>query len=365
MSDSAQNFQRHTGKIIIMKNIYGAPSTGVPISAYEAGRIGAEDYTKELMLDVLSRLTEDEQRLKSGGEPMPASDYDYGALGLEDNVFAEGNIVHVLRHLRYDRHEKHTHRFFEIVCQVRGKGIAEAAGERLCLDEGSICLLSPGTSHRIEASDDASIILKIMIRRSDFDEIYTHLLRSDTLLTGFFRCSLSGGEDSQGWLLFGTGGDPEILDTLLRMRYYEVRGALTDNVMKEALIMQLFCRLVSKHMSGVRASYGGGTAGRLICEIKENFRTVTLEELSEKYHFTKDYISRLLRRASGKSFTGLVLDMRLDHACRLLRTTVLPISDIAADSGFGCREFFCKKFRERTGMTPTEWREGRGGDSDE
>ncbi len=333
-------------------NVYGAPSTGIPLSTREDSIIrGGESYSAALMSELLRELTPDELLLRA--DERSASDYDYKAFRSESNIFASGHSVHILRHLRYDLHEPHQHDYFEIFCQVFGTGVAEISGEKLVLTAGTVCLLSPGTTHRLEARSDASVILKIILRESDFEEYSRRLLRSDSLLTGFFRASLHGGS---GFLMFETGDDSEIRELLLRMRYHEVRRALTDPLMKESLLLQLFCRLVSDYIGNAHAGFTDGVEGRILMRIGEEFRSVTLGKLAEEFHFTRDYISRLVRKLTGQSFSELVASLRVEHACRLLEDHSIPIAFIAVDSGFGCREFFNKKFREVKGISPSDYR---------
>ena len=343
-----------------MKTIYGAPATGVPISEAEALRIrSGEPYSAEMMLEELARLTETERVLHGDA---PGIDYDYAALRAENNVFSEHNAVHALRHLRYDRHEMHAHEFFEIACQICGEGRLEFEGDAVHMQPGNICFIAPGVSHRlIEAADDA-VLLKIIMRRSVFDELYHRILVSDTLLTHFLQTALYS-EDA-GWLLFDTGSDAEVRDTLLRLRYHEVRGGFTDGIMKEALVMQLFCYLTERFISSATAAFTGGMTGQILACISEHFHTITLTELAERFHFTPGYVSRLVKRASGMSFGELTNSMKINESKILLAQTDLPVREIFYRCGFGCKEFFCKTFRRMTGMTPTEYRKmKRDGDA--
>ena len=236
-----------------MKEIYGAPATKVPLSPVEDRMIRREkaDYSPELMKKLLTDLTPDETAMKEGRAP---TDYDYRAFSFEDSVFDRGNIIHILRHLKYDRHEVHSHKFFEIICQVAGKGAAIIANERIELSPGIICLLSPGVMHRVEVFSDDAILLKIILRKTDFDAIFRQLLRSSTLLSSFFSSALY--DENSGWLSFDSNGDGEITDILLRLRYHEVREAPTDPTMKEALVMQLLCLLIGgfAHGKGIMRS---------------------------------------------------------------------------------------------------------------
>ena len=50
---------------------------------------------------------------------------------------------------------------------------------------------------------------------------------------------------------------------------------------------------------------------------------------------------------------------RVQHACRLLRSTGDSITAIALQSGFSTIRNFNRAFREETGMTPREYRTGK------
>ena len=335
-----------------MKTIYGAPATGVPISEEEAARIrSGEPYSDEMMTEELLRLTDIERALR--GEMLDI-DYDYHAFRGEANIFSERSAVHVLRHLRYDRHALHSHEFFEIACQIGGEGRLQFAGDAVRLLPGSICFIAPGVEHRLIADADDAILLKVIMRRSDFDALYRRILISDTLLTNFLQTALYS--EGAGWLMFDAAGDAEVRGTLLRLRYHEVRAAMTDDVMKEALVMQLFCYLTDHCLEGATAAFVSGMTGQILGCIREHFRTITLGELAERFHFTPGYISRLVKRAAGMPFGELINSLKISESKLMLAETKLPVQEIYLRCGFGCKEYFCKTFRRMTGMTPTEYR---------
>jgi len=336
-----------------MNGIFGAPSTGVPLSWTEVNAVRENDrFSKEIMREQLLAMTESERRLKRG-DSTPIV-YDYLAFRQEKSVFAEGSTVHVLRHLRYDRHERHSHEFYEIVCQLSGESQLNVESEKIPMTAGNICLIAPGMTHCIHADSDDSILLKIIMRRTDFDKIFSPLQRTRSLLTRFLTSALYG--EGAGWLLFETGADESIDELLLRLRWHEVRGGMTDEIMKEALVMEFFCILTERYMNRTKAAFADDLAGRILVTIGEQFRTISLKELSKQYHFTEGYISRIIKRASGHSFCELINILKIEHACRLLEGTDRPIATIIEECGFGCKEFFCKTFKRLRGMPPSEWR---------
>jgi AraC family L-rhamnose operon transcriptional activator RhaR len=65
-----------------------------------------------------------------------------------------------------------------------------------------------------------------------------------------------------------------------------------------------------------------------------------------------DIFSEVMGRAPGEHLQT----MRIDHAQRLLATTDDPVTQIAQQAGFNQSTYFAKVFRQKTGMTPLEWR---------
>ncbi len=64
----------------------------------------------------------------------------------------------------------------------------------------------------------------------------------------------------------------------------------------------------------------------------------------------------LFRRYLGESPVQYLLSARLSRSLELLRTTDLPIQEIAASCGFDSQGYFTKTFRRANGCTPTQYR---------
>ncbi|HUO85709.1 MAG TPA: AraC family transcriptional regulator, partial [Thermoanaerobaculia bacterium] len=62
------------------------------------------------------------------------------------------------------------------------------------------------------------------------------------------------------------------------------------------------------------------------------------------------------RRHRGTSVGAVIRQVRLAHAARALRTTRVPISEIAASHGFADHAHLTRLFRRAHGMTPKEFR---------
>lgn len=69
-------------------------------------------------------------------------------------------------------------------------------------------------------------------------------------------------------------------------------------------------------------------------------------------------LSREFRRAHQMTMTELAIQLRVDHAAHLLRTTTQPLAAIALDAGFADQSHLAKLFRRRTGTTCARYRSG-------
>lgn len=78
--------------------------------------------------------------------------------------------------------------------------------------------------------------------------------------------------------------------------------------------------------------------------------------LAEQFHITPNYLSILIKKETGITFTELIIKKRMDAACRLLRETTLPIQNIVEQIGYSEYSYFNRLFKKRMEMTPNQYR---------
>lgn len=71
----------------------------------------------------------------------------------------------------------------------------------------------------------------------------------------------------------------------------------------------------------------------------------------------RNRLAKVIREYSGTNFSGFVNLMRLEHSLALLEKNGSTVESVALDSGFGNVRTYQRLFKERFGMTPTEYRE--------
>ena len=83
---------------------------------------------------------------------------------------------------------------------------------------------------------------------------------------------------------------------------------------------------------------------------------ISLEEMSTAMGMGRVPFFHKVRNLTGKTPTELVRDIRLKHACILLKRTNINMSELALNIGFQTAENFINVFKEKFGLSPLEYR---------
>ncbi|MCD8023583.1 MAG: helix-turn-helix transcriptional regulator, partial [Lachnospiraceae bacterium] len=84
------------------------------------------------------------------------------------------------------------------------------------------------------------------------------------------------------------------------------------------------------------------------------------ESISRELYISERYLSRSFTRETGLTLSEYITEKRIDYAKELLTGTTLSITDISLKVGYNFAAYFAKIFKEKTGMTPNQWRETKG-----
>jgi iron complex transport system substrate-binding protein len=85
------------------------------------------------------------------------------------------------------------------------------------------------------------------------------------------------------------------------------------------------------------------------------------DALARSCHMSRSTLGRKFREHMGIAPHAYAIQVRLAHACSLLRETDLPLKAIAAQLGYSDVYFFSKQFRKHIGVPPGAFRESRQG----
>lgn len=83
---------------------------------------------------------------------------------------------------------------------------------------------------------------------------------------------------------------------------------------------------------------------------------ITLEQLAKEAHMNKSYLSAYFSNAMKLHIVEYIEQVRISNAKLLLKTTSLPITEIAYASGFNNLSYFNRIFKRITRTTPLKYR---------
>ncbi|MFC5404920.1 helix-turn-helix transcriptional regulator [Cohnella soli] len=85
-------------------------------------------------------------------------------------------------------------------------------------------------------------------------------------------------------------------------------------------------------------------------------RPISIEQMSAMLGYHRTHLCKLFKQATGLSPMQYLMNVRMTKAERLLDETAMTVEQIASSVGIGDALYFSKKFRKRTGRSPTEYR---------
>lgn len=83
---------------------------------------------------------------------------------------------------------------------------------------------------------------------------------------------------------------------------------------------------------------------------------LTVNDLAEQVHLSETHFRRLFHQVFGTSPVQFIRKRRIDRACALLRSSDMPIKQIAENCGFADDAFFSRVFHHFVGNSPAAYR---------
>ena len=100
------------------------------------------------------------------------------------------------------------------------------------------------------------------------------------------------------------------------------------------------------------------TINEILYFINKNYASqISLSDVAEYVHLSKNYISTLFNNVMKESFVDYLTKLRIEKAKEILRMTDCKVSEVAELVGFSSEKYFSVSFKNNVGLSPKEYRQ--------
>lgn len=273
-------------------------------------------------------------------------------------IFDVGQPISALKHNCYTPAIAHSHTFFELTYVYDGNCEQEINGQSVHMRTGDFLIMPPGVRHSISVFNE-SIIIQIPVKKATLENIFFNFLRDDNILSMFFINSIYA-QHVNDYIIFHSGDDHHIRTAVSYVLLENInREKHWQNIMINTT-MNIFVLLLRNYEKSVELpSIVKKTDVQrfgLVRFIQENYTDISLEKIAEKFHYTPEYTSKLIKETTGMNYKEILQRVRIEKAEYLLTDSNLTVLNIGLQVGYENVEHFIRTFKKLNGMTPSAYR---------
>lgn len=312
----------------------------------------------EALLKKLSAVTDEEKKILSGETQIDRSLYMDGTHDVisGDKLLPSGRIIAIRPHTRFIAFPEHTHDYVEMVYMCAGETRHTVNGTTIVLRAGELLMLGQHARQSIAPAGEGDVAVNFIVRPAFFSGTLSYLGEEETPLRRFVVSCLTGKSEA-GYLLFRVADVLPIQNLIENLLY-----TLTEQIPNRRGILQstmglLFAQLMN-HTEALQFETPDQNAVlSTLRYVEEHYADGSLTAIAARLHYELPYLSRLIRRQTGKNYTELLQEKRLSQAAWLLRNTDRKVDEISLSVGYENISYFHRLFAARFGCSPKKFRD--------
>ena len=314
----------------------------------------------ETILSTLSQITTEEKRILEGRKSIDRGIYMHTQQDVINSrkLLSAGKLITLRPHTRFIHFPKHTHDYVEMVYMCQGESRHIVNGETVCLRQGELLLMNQSATHEVCQTEREDVAVNFIVLPEFFTDTLSDIGEEETPLRRFLVDCLCCQNSSSGYLHFRVSGVKTIQNLIENL----LMNLLGENSAKRRIssmtMSLLFLQLLS-HTNALSLPTREETAVLQVLSYAEtNYASGTLSEIAAVTGYDVAWLSREIKRKTGKTFTELMQEKRLSQAAFLLKNTDRNVSDISADVGYENVSYFHRLFHNAFQCSPKQYRDG-------
>ena len=286
--------------------------------------------------------------------------YEVKHEGVENQIHgwpgrADEDIMIVAYQYSARSHILHRHDYFYFNYCYRGVHEYSTESNTIVVCENDIYAGQPFVSHRhLPRKCDDGVLVCIFIKPElVYKTLLPYINTSESMTNFLIRPSTD--RYSEESIHFNLKNDYNIRKLIEIMIIEYANPTENTQSILRSLTSAMIMQVARKYSMQQDKPQTLGLSSQIIKYIGEHDSAVTLQEVAAKFSYHPNYISALLKKETGKSFSQVLLEKRMAHALVLLQGTTLSIDSISAMLGYSNPSNFHKAFKEYYRKSPREY----------
>lgn len=251
-------------------------------------------------------------------------------------------------------YDNHHHEVMEIIVCMENQMIVQADGKDFTLNVGDIIMIPPHMLHNL-VFPEFGVRFIFLINMSVL-KCYNDFKTLDLVFMNPFYCS----KQTHPYIY------NDVYNSLMEMIDIYFENNTFWELRIYSILLQVMTLIAQNHFNETIASDNSTSAAKsweyfdrfssLLNFIDANYaQDLTLEQAADYMGFSKFHFSRLFKTYTKTTFYNYLCHKRIQVAQSLLISNI-PITTIAAQTGFNNSTTFCRCFKKITNYSPTEYR---------
>lgn len=258
---------------------------------------------------------------------------------------------------------EHTHAGYEFIFCLKGKATCIAEKKAHELQVPYAIMIPPGVRHMIQFDDEKSLCfsLDVMFREASVSGVRRVMYNLTKGETDIASCTL--GEETSRLIL-----EMHRAGRVRKAGYFTASKVNACFTLVFTNILELMAKKISdfsflsQDKSVAEESTDHVYYQLLLKQITDYINIychypLSIHELADATHMSVGNLQRILKKSTGKSFTELLRNARINKTKALIHSQKYSLKDIAYMSGYTSYENFFKQFKQIVGVPPQEYRQ--------
>ena len=232
------------------------------------------------------------------------------------------------------------------------QALSHSRYNRITVSEGQMYVGQPFSGYALLGNESEEVtVVGVLVKVEAFYRDFLPLLSRDSQLMKFFLGPRNNlySEQFKQVSIPRSSGIRDVLE-LMAVEYAQNRKGSQEIV--ESLALALTMAVGREWRESNSPERGTSASQAVIDAIASDLQGVRLSSVARTLGYHPNYLSALVRKETGKTFSELVQEQRMQRAEMLIERTTLSIEDVAQLSGYSSTSNFYKVYSGYFGHSP-------------